>query len=63
MLNIFNKYQIPSEIQGFIYKYLKEKDKYNKVIKEIPRGIHRSYVTGDLNHWKAYDIFKKQFNL
>ena len=61
MLNIFNKYQIPSEIQGFIYEYLKEKDKYNEVVKEIPQGIHRSYVKGDLNNWKAYDIFKKQF--
>ena len=61
MLNIFNKYQIPSEIQGFIYEYLKEKDKYNEVVKEIPKGIHRSYVKGDLNNWRAYDIFKKQF--
>lgn len=61
MLKIFNKYQIPSDIQGIVYEFLKDKDMYNKVVKELPRGIHRSYVTGDLNNWQAHDIFKKQF--
>ena len=60
MLTVFNRYQISNDIQMIIYEYLKDKYRYDLVVKEIPRGIHRSYVTGEVGCRKAYDIFKKK---
>ena len=63
MLQVFKQYYIPNEIQSRIYLFLQEKDKYNSVLKDLQKGIHRSYiktdnVTGD---YYSFDIFKKQF--
>lgn len=65
MLKVFKKYNIPIEIQSYIMYFLQEKSIYNRVIKELSCGIHRSYIKGD---WYAmpprlfaHDIFKKQF--
>ncbi len=61
MKQIFAKYNIPTDVQYYIFIFLQEKTNYDLVVKELPLGIHRSYVKGEPNNWQAYDIFKKQF--
>ena len=61
MKQIFAKYNIPTDVQYYVFIFLQEKANYNLVVKELPLGIHRSYVKGEPNNWQAYDIFKKQF--
>ena len=65
MLKVFNKYSLPIEIQRIIMYFLQEREIYNKAIRDLSRGIHRSYIKGDWYSMPprlfAYDIFKKQF--
>jgi hypothetical protein len=60
MITLFNKYSIPIEIQRTIMGFLQDTFLYNKIIKELSKGIHRSYVRGNIHKWQAYDIFKIQ---
>ena len=40
MLAIFNKYNIPNEIRGHIFSFIKMRDEFNTVLHEIDTGIH-----------------------
>tara|TARA_A100001015_G_C14755378_1_gene619236 strand:+ start:228 stop:602 length:375 start_codon:yes stop_codon:yes gene_type:complete len=65
MLKVFKKYSLPIELQRYIMSFLQEKEIYDKVINDLSRGIHRSYIKRDWysipHRLFAYDIFKKQF--
>ena len=65
MLKVFKANNIPIELQRHIMSFLQEKTVYDKVVKDLSRGIHRSYVIGEWHSIPprlfAYDIFKKQF--
>ena len=65
MLKVFETLGLPIEIQRIIMYFLQEKEIYDKVIRDLSRGIHRSYIKRDWysipHRLFAYDIFKKQF--
>lgn len=44
MLAVFNKHNIPSEIQLLIFEYLKMKEEFEQVIYTLDIGIHKKRV-------------------
>ena len=61
MLAIFNHYNIPNEIRGNVFEYLKMHKEFKQVLYEINTGIHEKRVFYQMrkSHALAAGIFRR----
>ena len=48
MLKIFDKYQIPNEVRGYIFSFIEMRDEFSHVLHVIDLGVHKKILYFDM---------------
>ena len=48
MLSVFNTYNIPNEIRGYIFSFIEMRDEFSHVLYAIDVGVHKKILYFDM---------------